>query len=208
MVIVIFFCIAYLIGSIPSGYIVGKIKGIDLKKTGYKRIGASNVYKSIGFLPSVVVFFADFIKGIIVILIGSNSMGLSETLASFGGIIAVIGHNWPVWLKFKGEGRGVATSCGLVFYLFPRETVILIVVFMIITIIMKHTPLPFFVFFLLMPVMTLIFKEPVGLIIIAFCIFLLFVFARIAKNIKSIKSKHTAINLMLFDTIKKENEKS
>lgn len=208
MKIIIFFCVAYLIGSIPSGYIVGKIKGIDLKKTGYKRIGASNVYKSIGFLPSVFVFFADFIKGILVVIIGSRLMGLTEGLASFGGVISVVGHNWPVWLKFKGEGRGVATSCGLVFYLLPRETVVLIVIFTIITVIMKHTPLSFFVFFLLMPVMAGVFKEPGWLTMIALYIFLLIIFARIIRNIKMIKNKHTAINLILFDTVKKENEKS
>lgn len=204
---IIFFCIAYLVGSIPTGYIVGKIKKVDLQKTGYKRIGASSVYKSIGFLPSVFVFFVDFIKGILVILIGSKLMGLPEALASAGGVVAIIGHNWPAWLGFKGEGRGVASSCGLVFYLLPRETLLVVVICGVIAIILKSSPLPFFILFLLMPIAAVIFNEPGWLIGIAISIFVLVVFARIIRNIKLLRDKQTAINLIFFDTIKREIKK-
>lgn len=207
MKLLIFFLIAYLCGSIPFGYIVGKIRGVDLKKTGYKRVGASNVYKSVGFIPAVFVFFADFIKGIIPILIG-KWIGLPEVTASMGGIFAIIGHNWPVWLRFKGEGRGVATSCGLVFFLLPRETVFLIIIFVVLTLTLKSSPLPFFIFFLLMPVMAMKFKEPVWLIWMAVSIFGLFVFKRVIGNVKLLKDRKTALNLILFDTIKRVNEKS
>lgn len=205
MKIILFFLIAYLCGSIPFGYIVGKIKGVDLRKTGYKRVGASNVYKSVGFLPSVFVFFADFLKGIAVIIIG-KWIGFPEALASIGGIFAIVGHNWPIWLKFKGEGRGVATSCGLVFYLLPRETALLIIIFVVLTVIIKSTPLPFFVFFLLMPFAAMIFKEPRWLILISAIIFGLLVFKRVISNVKSLKDVRIAKSLILFDAIKTNNE--
>jgi len=71
--------LAYLLGAIPCGYIAGKIKEIDVTKEVFKKIGTSNIYKTLGFLPAVFVFFSDFMKSIIPILIG-RAFGFSVSL--------------------------------------------------------------------------------------------------------------------------------
>lgn len=193
--------IGYLFGSIPCGYIAGKFRKIDLQKEGSKKIGTSNVYKTVGFLPAILVFFADFIKGIIPLFIG-KWWGMPENIAFFGGFFAIIGHIWPVWLKFKGEGRGVATSIGLVYYLLPREVLSVLPLQVILSLVMKSTSLPAFISFLLLPVLAfLFFKENLWLICSALLIFVLLIIARLkgifrvpaGKRLKALPS------LLFFD---------
>ncbi|MCK4352229.1 glycerol-3-phosphate acyltransferase [candidate division WOR-3 bacterium] len=197
--------IGYLIGSIPCGYIAGKIKGVDVMKEGFKKIGASNIYRTMGPLPALLVFFGDFMKGIIPILIG-KAMGFPESLASIAGIAAICGHNWPVWLGFKSEGRGTATSLGALYYLMPREALILFVVIVVgLTLIVKSTPVAFLIFFFLMPFGTRLFHEPLWMAWFAIGIFGLILFTRIISGMKEIKAseskKKTLLNLILFDKI-------
>ena len=105
----------YLVGSIPSGLIITKISGLkDLRKLGSGNIGATNVLRSSGpFLAGLTLFF-DGGKGIIAVLIGTYTFvpEASEIIGLVSGAGAVLGHNFPIWLKFKG-GKGVATTLGV-----------------------------------------------------------------------------------------------
>ena len=114
---------AYLIGSIPSGYLVGRIKGVDLRKVGSGNIGATNALRVLGKKWGYLVFAADFLKGWLAVRIGFAAANhLPPDHAIVAGIIAavfaMVGQIFPVWLGFKG-GKGIATSGGIMIGLFP-----------------------------------------------------------------------------------------
>lgn len=110
---------AYLIGSIPFGLLAGKLKGLDIRDHGSGNIGATNVFRICGKGWGLSVFFLDFLKGLVPVLLANqfdpDSAGLVPILA---GVAAIAGHNFPVWLKFKG-GKGIATSAGVLVSLLP-----------------------------------------------------------------------------------------
>ena len=114
----IIFLLSYLVGSFPSGYLIGRFNGIDIRKYGSKNIGATNVRRILGRDWSVLCFILDFLKGLIPVLVFGKAMGShcavgAEYGALLAGIGSICGHIFPVWLRFKG-GKGVATSLGVV----------------------------------------------------------------------------------------------
>ncbi|MBD2189542.1 glycerol-3-phosphate 1-O-acyltransferase PlsY [Pseudanabaena mucicola] len=121
--------IAYFLGSFPTGYLVGKIAGIDIREHGSGSTGATNVWRNVGKVAGISVFVTDFAKGAIAIYMMQSanwlqtSLGLGtvevEQLSLFvigAGMLALIGHSRPVWLGFKG-GKSVATGVGILFML-------------------------------------------------------------------------------------------
>lgn len=106
--------VSYLLGSIPTGYLAGKIlKGIDIRDHGSKNMGATNVFRVLGKAPGIIVLVLDVLKGALAVAVVPRVFGLQDNLSYiFCGLIAVCGHNWTVFLKFKG-GKGVATSLGV-----------------------------------------------------------------------------------------------
>ena len=125
---------SYLVGSIPFGYLAGKIRGIDIRTVGSGNIGATNVLRVLGKQYGYPVFLLDFLKGFaavkISMLIATDARQewiSPETFAILAAIAAVIGHSFPVWLKFHG-GKGVATSAGALFSLMPLATVVAVVI--------------------------------------------------------------------------------
>src|SRR5437016_4942824 len=129
--------IAYLLGSIPFGLLVARARGIDIRKHGSGNIGATNVSRALGKKWGILVFACDFAKGALAVVIGQwiaarfpllhfrtapdsdefaggTIVWLTHTSAGILAALAVIlGHNFPVWLKFKG-GKGIATSGGVI----------------------------------------------------------------------------------------------
>lgn len=113
--------IAYFIGSFPTGYIAGRLRGVDIRKVGSGNVGATNVTRELGKKFGYPVFVVDFCKGLVAVLLAgaiARRCGLNAFAAdiciALGGISSVIGHSYPVWLEFKG-GKGVATSLGVIF---------------------------------------------------------------------------------------------
>ncbi len=109
---------SYLIGSIPNGYLIGKLNGLDIREYGSHNIGATNVRRILGRDWSILCFVLDFLKGWLpVLIIGQHLAAHWACGAASGSLVAAIaavcGHIFPVWLKFKG-GKGVATSLGVV----------------------------------------------------------------------------------------------
>ena len=104
--------ISYLLGSIPTGFIVGKLlKNIDLRLVGSGSTGATNVFRSVGKWPALFVFIIDVAKGLLAVKIAHyyTNQAIIEVLA---GTSAIAGHIWPIWLKGKG-GKAVATGLGM-----------------------------------------------------------------------------------------------
>ena len=104
--------LSYLVGSIPSGYIAGRVlKGIDIRGYGSGATGATNVLRTLGRGPFLGVLLVDAFKGYVVVLVTWYGLG-SHDLQVASGIAAVLGHDFPLYIGFRG-GRGVATSFGV-----------------------------------------------------------------------------------------------
>ena len=102
---------AYLLGSIPFGLLVARSRGVDIRKVGSGNIGATNVLRSVGKPWGILVFLLDFLKGLAPALLAARLSPVTDA-GLYCGFAAIAGHNWPVWLGFKG-GKGVATSAGV-----------------------------------------------------------------------------------------------
>ena len=107
--------VSYLLGSLPFGLIMGfAVKRIDIRQHGSGNIGATNVARILGKPWGIGVFVLDFVKGMVAPLLVSSFLPKAYSYVyAAAAILAVCGHNWPVFLKFKG-GKGVATSVGAI----------------------------------------------------------------------------------------------
>jgi len=117
--------LCYLLGSIPSAYIVGHlVKGIDIREVGDRNMGAANTFREIGPWAGITVGAVDISKGALAVLV-ARWASLSDSAVLLTGLAAVVGHNWPVALQFRG-GRGVSTTVGVLLMLMPRQMFILL----------------------------------------------------------------------------------
>ncbi|MFW9867040.1 MAG: glycerol-3-phosphate acyltransferase [Candidatus Thorarchaeota archaeon] len=116
MIIISIFSIifGYILGSILPAYILGRLKGIDIRKIGTKNAGTSNVYHELGLKYALITGTYDFFKGLLAIWI-SSLFGANFAITQLAGYAAVIGHVFPFYIKFKG-GQGLATSMALLIY--------------------------------------------------------------------------------------------
>ena len=128
---------AYLLGSIPTGFLVAKAKGIDIRKTGSGNIGATNAMRVLGKPAGIFVLLMDAAKGYLACVFCYISLCSSsfthqqiENCIIIAGIFAVLGHNYTCWLKFKG-GKGIATTAGVYLALAPYAVLIALVVFIL-----------------------------------------------------------------------------
>ncbi|MBI4308138.1 MAG: glycerol-3-phosphate acyltransferase [Chloroflexi bacterium] len=111
---------AYLLGSVPSAYLVGRVYGVDIRRIGDRNVGAANTLRQVGVLAGTIVAVADIAKGVVSVLL-AQALGAGDAGAMLAGLLAVVGHNWPVFLRFRG-GRGAATGIGVFLALFPGVT--------------------------------------------------------------------------------------
>ena len=112
--------VAYLIGSLPTGYLFGRARGVDIRKTGSGNIGATNVFRTLGKAAGITVLLIDAVKGFVParFLLFDASPETREYHAMVAGLFAILGHNYTCWLRFKG-GKGIATSAGVLVALVP-----------------------------------------------------------------------------------------
>ena len=112
--------IAYLLGSIPSGYLAGRwLAGIDIREHGSGSTGATNVLRQVGKTPALIVFLVDVFKGSAAVLVAKQLLGGdAHGWLVAAGLLALAGHIWPIWLKGKG-GKAVATGLGMLLGLLP-----------------------------------------------------------------------------------------
>ena len=104
---------SYFLGSIPTGFVWGKARGIDIRKVGSGNIGATNVMRALGKIPGITVLLIDALKGFVPVYFAPACFPEADkTILQIVCCVAVVaGHNWTCWLKFKG-GKGLATSAG------------------------------------------------------------------------------------------------
>ncbi|NLY77313.1 MAG: glycerol-3-phosphate 1-O-acyltransferase PlsY [Tissierellia bacterium] len=131
--------ISYLIGSFSSAYVLGKlIKKADIRTYGSGNAGATNALRVFGKRIGAMVFILDVLKGILAAYIGGKLIGYDGRL--LGGFFAVVGHMWPIFLKFKG-GKGIATSFGMLLSIHWPTAIITLIGFIIVLLVSKYVSL-------------------------------------------------------------------
>ena len=122
--------IGYLLGSIPTAYIVARLgKGVDIRDIGSRNMGAANVMREIGIQEGILVALVDIAKGAAAILV-AQALGNPELWVFGAGFAALVGHNFPVFAGFRG-GRGTATIIGIFLVLAPQPTLITLLIVVI-----------------------------------------------------------------------------
>ncbi|MFD0586887.1 glycerol-3-phosphate 1-O-acyltransferase PlsY [Paenibacillus sp. GCM10027627] len=156
--------LSYLIGSISFSIVIAKwVKGIDIRQHGSGNAGATNTLRVLGKGPALFVFLLDIAKGVGAIYLG-HAISDNEWIPVLCGLAAIIGHNWPVWFKFKG-GKGIATTVGVIATLafFPALTAGIVAVVAIAA--TRYVSLGSLVFAALTPVFIILFQFSVPLLV-------------------------------------------
>ena len=140
--------VCYLLGSFPTSYLVGKVlRGIDIRKHGSGNVGATNTFRVLGAAPGILVLVLDIAKGLVAVsLIApyiASHFNTSLTLAwlkILAGISVIAGHNWSIFLRFKG-GKGVATSAGVLLGISAKSVGLAAIVWVIVTGVSRYVSL-------------------------------------------------------------------
>ncbi|ACB85203.1 glycerol-3-phosphate 1-O-acyltransferase PlsY [Natranaerobius thermophilus] len=187
--------LAYLLGSIPGGYIIGKLtQGIDIRNYGSKNAGATNVLRTLGKKEAIMTLIIDGFKGYIIITI-AQALELSSLLVVISGIAVIIGHNWPIFFKFHG-GRGIATSIGIMVGLSWQVFLTVVLIGVIPIIITKYVSLGSVTGAVIFPFVMYLYGNPIAYVIFAFVMSIM----AIIRHIPNIKR-------LLAGTERKLNEK-
>lgn len=174
--------LSYFLGSIPTAYIFGKLyKGLDIREYGSKNIGATNVFRVLGKGPGSVVLVLDILKGVLAVVVISSLVRLDGVVFYIlFGVAAVCGHNWTVFLNFKG-GKGVATSLGVLIGLTIQIASLrlvlvgVILVWAAVFLFTGYVSLASMIAVVFLPFFMLFFTQSLALVIlgIVFCIFVI-----------------------------------
>jgi glycerol-3-phosphate acyltransferase PlsY len=161
---------AFVMGSIPVGVIVAKTKGIDLKKIGSGNIGATNVLRSLGKGPAALTLFGDMLKGTLAVALGKY-FGLGTFYQGLIGLSAILGHNFSLFLGFRG-GKGVATSLGVFLLYSPQTALITFIIWIVVVLTTKYSSLGALISFGLLPLTIILLdsrdKLPVAVLVTLF----------------------------------------
>lgn len=129
--IILLILFSYLIGSIPTGYLIAKYTmHIDIREHGSGNPGAANVYRIVGKWAGVSTFLIDAVKGFVPVLLARHFCPDIYAIAIVCGVVAILGHMWTIYLKLRG-GKGVATSAGVFLALAPIPTVLAFLTFVL-----------------------------------------------------------------------------
>jgi glycerol-3-phosphate acyltransferase PlsY len=178
--------ISYLAGSIPSAYIAGRLRGIDLRKHGSGNLGATNVVRVLGAKTGAVVFIADLLKGFLpVYFLPMYTETLRPELwALVYGIAAILGHVKPIFLLWKGGGKGVATASGVFLALAPIPMLVAEVVWIATFYFTRYVSLASLLGAAVLPIAILAwYRDPQSLVFIASVMIAAFVFWTHRANI-------------------------
>jgi len=152
--------IAYLLGSVPFGYLIVRWqRGIDVRATGSGSIGATNVMRNLGVLGFIATFILDAGKGLLAVLLASKMTLQNPTWVAAAAFAAVVGHCFPIWLRFRG-GKGVATGVGVFLAIAPLQVALVLVIFAIVVAIWRYVSLGSIVATAAFPLLVYLMKHP------------------------------------------------
>jgi len=179
----------FLIGSIPTGQIIARSRGVDLHQAGSGNIGATNVLRTTGRLPAFFTLIGDMFKGIMAVLL-ARYFEVGMTYEGMIGIMAVLGHNFSIFLNFRG-GKGVATSLGALIVYAPLAGLATIVLWLVTVLITRYSSLGAIISFSLLPLTVLLFdaKEKLPISVLMSIILLMRHRDNIGRLIQGTESK-------------------
>jgi len=184
--IILVILISYILGSIPFGYIIGKlVKKIDIRDYGSGSIGATNTLRILGPFVASIVLIGDIGKGYFSIYLSRLISHDSIFILTIAGLAVICGHDWSLFLKFKG-GKGVATTFGVILALNPMISILAAIVWVIVIITTRYASLSSISAVISIIIFTILFKQPYEYIIFSMIILILTIF-RHKENIKRLK---------------------
>jgi acyl phosphate:glycerol-3-phosphate acyltransferase len=155
VITVIAIVVSYLIGSISFGYLAAKLaKGVDVREFGSGGTGTTNVLRTAGMPAAAITILGDFFKGVLVV-VAAHMLDLPTLSVVLVGLAVVAGHNWPIFLRFKG-GRGVATGFGVSLGLTWQISLALVILWALIILISRYVSLASVVVMVLYPIIIII----------------------------------------------------
>lgn len=188
MKVVLIITICYILGSVPFGYIVGKLfKKVDIRELGSGNIGATNAFRILGPSLASLVIIGDVGKGILSIYLVKYLNIDSSLILAIAGIAVICGHDWSLFIGFKG-GKGIATTFGVVFAINPTISILALVVWGVVLVISKYSSLASICAMISIFVFTILFKQPYEYIGFSAIILVLGIFNH-KENIKRLRSK-------------------
>ena len=149
---------AYFIGAVPFGFLIGKWYHVDIRKAGSGNIGATNVTRVVGKKAGKLCFFLDFVKGALPVALAAGIAPETPELALAAAIAAILGHIFPIYLKFRG-GKGVSTAAGAAFALAPYPLLVALAVWVAVFLIGRYVSLASILAAVTMPVAAWIFSH-------------------------------------------------
>ena len=178
---------AYFLGSIPTAYIVGRLrKGIDIRQVGSRNMGAMNVFYNVGFFYGVLVLLSDIGKGAAAVAL-ARWLEVPIAAELIAGAIAVLGHSFPVWLSFRG-GKGGAPLIGVFIFIMPWGLAIAFPIFALLTLLTRFPTLSYSLALLTFPfVAWLIYHD--GTYVTYSILMLLIPFIRYIPRIKEMRTR-------------------
>jgi len=192
MSLILVIIIGYILGSLPFSFWLGKMKGVDIRRVGSGNVGATNLARSVGAGWGTIAFILDLGKGLLAVVLAGYIFSLFEDnltssamLKIIGGIMSICGHNWSMWIKFKG-GKGVATSAGVFLGLAPIPLVLSLAVWLVVFAFFRYVSLASIISMISLPIWMLVgIGGKVALPIIVFsCIVTVLIIIRHRSNIR------------------------
>jgi glycerol-3-phosphate acyltransferase PlsY len=187
LAIIIALITAYFLGSIPTAYIIGRLrKGIDIRQVGSRNMGAMNVFYNVGFFYGILVLLTDIAKGAAAIAL-ARCLEAPIAVELIAGFIAVLGHSFPVWLRFRG-GKGGAPLIGIFAFLMPWGLAIGFPLFALLTLLTRFPTISYSIALLSFPfVAWLIYHN--GIYVVYSILMLLIPLIRYIPRIKEMRNK-------------------
>lgn len=186
MKIILVIIICYLLGSVPFGYIVGKLfKKIDIREYGSGNIGTTNAFRILGPVLASLVLIGDIGKGVFSIYLVRFLNIDSLFILIIAGLAVICGHDWSLFLRFKG-GKGVATTFGVIFSFNLVISILAVIVWVIIIIFTKYASLASISSLTAVVIFMILLKQPYEYVIFSIIILILTVFKH-KENIKRLR---------------------
>jgi glycerol-3-phosphate acyltransferase PlsY len=152
----------YLIGAVPAGYLVARLKGIDIRQRGSGNIGATNVWRNLGAGAGLFVLACDAGKGLVAVLLGRWLVGGDAQLLT--ALAALVGHSWPVFLGFRG-GKIIATALGVFLLLDPAVMLIGLAIWVVTVLLSRYVSLGSILATASLPVVMLVLGRPGNMVL-------------------------------------------
>jgi acyl phosphate:glycerol-3-phosphate acyltransferase len=131
-------CAAYLLGTFPSAYLCGTLfKGLDIRVSGSGNVGAMNTAREVGILPGIITMLLDLLKALLAVYLAIR-FGISPFMPLLAGLLAILGHNYNIFLGFKG-GKGLASLAGVLILLSPLTIVYLLLLYLTLILLIRDT---------------------------------------------------------------------